>query len=273
MKPKAAALATIALLAAALAALPAPSAFTFVLLGDRTGETQPGIWERVLQDATASNPAFILSIGDVIQGVDDATAESQWQQFAATLTPYRKFPLYLTPGNHDIWSQKSEDLYRKYSTRALHYSFDYGSAHFTILDNSRADDLAAPELAYLEADLKAHAAAAPKFVLMHRPSWLAGAALRNPTAPLHQLAKRYNVQYWLAGHVHQLIHADFDGIAYYAAPSAGGHLRLTRKYEDGWFFGWTKVEVKGSEATFEVHELEGRITALKDWALAGLMAR
>ena len=131
------------LLIAAVALAATPGTFHFVILGDRTGEAQPGIWEQVWRAAAASKPAFVLAVGDVIQGLDDATAEAQWQEFDRTTAPYRKIPLYLTPGNHDVWSAKSEELYRKHSARPPHYSFDYGQAHFTILDNSRADALPA----------------------------------------------------------------------------------------------------------------------------------
>src|SRR5579863_5638033 len=103
--------------------------FQFVILGDRTGETQPGIYERVWQEAAAEDPAFVVSVGDSIQGLNDATAENEWKQFEQILTPYRRFRLYLAPGNHDIWSARSAALFQKYAThppqppRLAHYSF------------------------------------------------------------------------------------------------------------------------------------------------------
>lgn len=247
-----------------------PVEFHFALVGDRTGESQPGIWEKVWLDLSGASPAFALSVGDVIQGLDDSAAEAQWRDLLATLAPFRKMPIYFTPGNHDVWSETSAQLYRKHSSRPLHYSFDYGTAHFTVLDNSRSDALPPGEIEFLEADLAAHAKADAKFIVMHRPSWIMDAALRNTAAPLHQLAKRCAVKYILAGHVHQLIHTDVDGITYFAAPSAGGHLRLSKKYEDGWFFGWTDVRVKAGEAAFTVRELGGRRTSLDQWGLSGL---
>jgi len=271
MKRRFSVLATFILAAATAFAIAAgPESFDFAILGDRTGEPQPGIWERVWRDAAASRPAFVLTAGDSIQGMDDATAEAQWRKFEQQLAPYRKIPLYLTPGNHDVWSAESAELYRKYSKRPLHYGFDHGGAHFTILDNSRSDTLPAAEMAFLEGDLRSHSEARVKFVVMHRPSWIVDAPLRNRSAPLHQLAKQYGVRYMIAGHVHQLIHTEFDGVTYYAVPSAGGHLRLSGKYEDGWFFGWTQVEVAGSEVHIQIRALDGRTTSLADWGLAGL---
>jgi hypothetical protein len=56
-------------------------------------------------------------------------------------------------------------------------------------------------------------------------------------------------------------------------PSAGGHLRLSGKYEDGWFFGWTDVEIRGREVVFQVHALDGATTPLNAWGRAGLLVR
>src|ERR1700678_3574653 len=91
----------------------APEPFHFVILGDRTGETERGVYEQVLGDAASTDPAFLVTTGDTIQGLDDATADAEWQQAEQILAPYRRFRLYLTPGNHDIWSEPSENLFRK----------------------------------------------------------------------------------------------------------------------------------------------------------------
>jgi predicted phosphodiesterase len=259
-----------AALAFALIASSAGDRCRFAIAGDRTGEAQADVWQRVWKEIAAARPDFVISVGDLIQGTSDAAAEAQWREVLETLAPYRKIPIYFTPGNHDVWSEESAALYRRHTGRRLHYGFDYGPAHFTVLDNSRSDALPAAGMEFLRADLEAHKDAAAKFIVMHRPSWILDAALGNTTAPLQQVARRYGVRWIVAGHVHQLIHAEVDGVTYFAAPSAGGHLRLSGKYEDGWFFGWTEVEVKGGEAGFTVHELGGRSTVLARWGLSGL---
>jgi 3',5'-cyclic-AMP phosphodiesterase len=267
--------AALAVLAFAVAsAWPEDSArFRFVLLGDRTGEAQAGVYERVWREVAAASPEFVVSVGDSIQGTDDATAAAEWREFRRILDPYARIPLYLAAGNHDVWGEPSARLFRQQAGHELHYGFDFRGAHFTVLDNSRSDAWPPGELEWLEADLRAHSGAAPKFVISHRPSWIADAALGDKTGPLHRLAKRYGVCCIVAGHVHQLIHASLDGVEYLALPSAGAHLRLDARYEDGWFFGWTEVEVRGGEAAFRVHKLEGPVTPLAAWGRAGLLAR
>ena len=131
-------------------------------------------------------------------------------------------------------------------------------------------ELSPDEMAFLEKDLKAHAAQQLKFIVSHQPSWLISVAFANPKFPLHQLAKKYGVRYIIAGHVHQLMRFDLDGITYLSLPSAGGHLRASKKYEDGWFFGWTRVDIKGTEVSFQIQDLESHKTSLKDWGLSGL---
>ena len=265
-----------AALAAALALLAAPDSFQFAILGDRTGEAQPGVFEQVWRETAAEHPAFVVSVGDNIEGLDDATAAAQWREWQHLVAAYRRYPLYLVPGNHDIWSERSEQLFRQNSRHAPHYSFDYGGAHFTILDNSRSDALSAEELAFLESDLQAHAAQAVKLVFSHRPSWLIDAAFGNRQFPLHQLAKRYGVCCVIAGHVHQMLHIDLDGVTYLSMPSAGGHLRNSKKYEDGWFFAHTLAEVRGKQIEFRIEELkpprgQGRVTIPRDWGNLGLV--
>ncbi|HLI84769.1 MAG TPA: metallophosphoesterase [Bryobacteraceae bacterium] len=262
-----------AAIAAVLSLLAAAHAadFRFVLLGDRTGEPQAGIYEQVWRQIAREHPAFVVSAGDTIQGLNDSTAAREWQEILAELRPYRRIPLYLTPGNHDVWSALSAQLFRQYARHPLHYSFDYAQAHFTILDNSRSREMPAAELAYLENDLTQHAAQPLKFIVSHRPSWLLNAGLGNPDFPLHRLAKRFHVQYIVAGHVHQMIHIELNGVTYISLASAGGHLRLSGRYEDGWFFGHTLVEVKDNNVRFEIVDTTGRATTLSDWGTVGLV--
>lgn len=261
------------------AAAPDSDSFRFALLGDRTGETEPGVYERVWKEAAAGNPAFILTVGDTIQGLNDATAEAEWQEVGQIFSAWKRFPLYLAPGNHDIWSERSGQLFRKYAGHPPHYSFDYHQAHFTVLDNSRSDELSAGELAFLEQDLEQHKAQSPKFIVSHRPSWIVRAVIGDPDFPLHRLAKKYGARYVIAGHLHEMLHADLEGVDYISMASAGGHLRASgvrgSGYKDGWFFGYAEVDVGPKGVAFHIHELgapygQGRSSELNDWGKAGL---
>lgn len=250
-----------------------PDSFRFVIIGDRTGEAQPGVYERVWKEAAAEHPAFAVGVGDTIEGLHDDTAEAQWIE--ARLAWPAGFGFYLAPGNHDIWSPLSAELFRTYAGHPLHYSFDYGDAHFTVLDNSRTDQFSPAEIRFLEQDLKEHAAQPLKFIVSHRPSWILKAMIGDADFPLQQIAKKYGVQYVIAGHLHEMLHMQLQGIDYVSMVSAGGHLRGAMKYQDGWFFGYGTVDVHGRDVRFSVHELgapfgQGRTTELNAWGAAGL---
>jgi predicted phosphodiesterase len=251
-----------------------PDSFRFVILGDRTGEAQRGVYEEVWKQIAAEDPAFVVSVGDTIQGGDDELAEAQWREIDRLLMPYRRYALYLAPGNHDTWSVTSDRLFRQHA-RGLHYGFDYGQAHITILNNSRTEQISNEELAFLEADLNSHATQPLKFVVSHRPSWLMAVVLQNPNYGLQQLAKRYGVGYVIAGHVHQMMHFELEGVSCVSMASSGGHLRGSQAQDDGWFFGYARVEVEGKNVKFEIREVgppygQGRVTKLAEWGMLGL---
>jgi predicted phosphodiesterase len=262
----------------ALAAYRAPDdQFRFAIIGDRTGEAVPGVWDQVWRETNADHPDFIVTVGDTIQGGSDATMDAEWRQIMQMLAPYRrKYKIFFTPGNHDVWSPASAQAFTKYTKQPLHYSFDYKQAHFTILDNSRSDEMPAGELAFLRDDLQKHASQPLKFVFSHRPSWILQVVLSNPHFELHQLAKQYGVQYVIAGHIHQMLHFELDGITYLSIASSGGHLRDGKQYEKGWFFQHTIVTVHGSSTDFAIEETgppfgESRVTKPADWGAAGLI--
>lgn len=218
-------------------------------------------------------------MGDTIEGGNDAMADSEWNAVLASISPVlRNERIFFTPGNHDIWSENSAQAFTHHTNRPLHYSFDFGQAHFTVLDNSRTEQFSPEELAYLETDLAAHTAQPLKFVFSHRPSWIFQALLRDRKSKFQELAAKYHVQYFVAGHIHQMLYFYVDGVNYISMPSAGGHLRDDKQYRSGWFFAQTLVDVHGATASFEIHELappfgQGRTSSLRDWGAAGLMSR
>jgi len=251
-----------------------PSGFRFVILGDRTGEAVAGVYREIWRELDHDHPDFVVSVGDTIQGGDDRTVDAEWRKILALLTPYRRYRIFFAPGNHDVWSEASVKAYEKYTRHPLHYGFDYRQAHFTILDNSRSDQLPAEEFAYLQKDLELHKNQPLKFIVSHRPSWILNAVLGNPGFPLHQLAKRYGVKYVIAGHIHQMLRFEVEGVTYLSMPSAGGHLRLEKQYDKGWFFAHTLVSVEADSVSFEIKEAappygESRVSKLTDWGVAG----
>jgi Icc protein len=260
----------------AVAEFKAAGEFDFAILGDRTGEAVAGVYEDAWRETNLDHPAFVITVGDTIQGGDHAAMETQWEEIEAVLAPYRHYRILFTPGNHDVWSAASARAYIEHSKRPLHYGFDYQQVHITVLDNSRSDSISSDEMTFLEQDLAAHEKQPVKFIFSHRPSWVLQVVLGNPAFPLHQVAKRYGVRYVIAGHIHQMLHFDLDGVTYLSMASSGGHLRESKTYDRGWFFQHTLVKVRGDQVAFAIKELsppfgQRRVTEPADWGAAGLI--
>lgn len=242
--------------AASQAANQTKSDFHFCILGDRTGDAQPGVYERVWRDVESQHPDFVINVGDTIQGGNDATAEAEWDALRPLWERY-KYPFYFTPGNHDIWSAQSRKIYEKETRHPASYGFDFENAHFTVLDNSQTEDLSDNQMEFLARDLRAHQDRDPKFVLFHKPFWLIPVKFQSSQFPFHQLAKKYGVRYVISGHGHQFVRALDDGIVYLEAGSSGGKLK-GEGFEHGWFFGEILARVTGAKVEMTVREIGGR---------------
>ena len=89
--------------------------------------------------------------------------------------------------------------------RMASFSFDWGPAHWTVLDSNPYADWDSPVLkAWLEADLKAAKGAAWRIVALHHPLFQSSRSHFNDQwmRPLSPLLERYGVSLVLAGHVH-----------------------------------------------------------------------
>ena len=258
--------------------------FRFAVIGDRTGGAQPQIYGRVWYEVDLLHPDIVLNVGDTIQGGDDVTAAEEWEELRPVWARYRHYPLYFTPGNHDIWSDISRQLYEQESGRPTHYSFNYQDSHFVVLDSagvagdSSRGRLSPKQLEFLEQDLAENEDADPKFVLFHHPFWIQGFAEQGGEFELHELAQRYGVDYVISGHGHQFVRMERDGIVYMEVGSSGGNMTkgLIRGegFRQGWFHHWVWGRVQNNKVTFTVKEIggpmgEGRIFDAEDWGEDG----
>jgi len=245
------------LVAVLFAASSPPNDFRFSILGDRTGDAQPGVYEQVWSELDALHPDFVINVGDTIQGGNDGTAASEWNALRPLWDRYRN-RIYFTPGNHDIWSPASRKIYERQTGHPASYSFNYQNAHFTVLDNSEASDLSLiledPQMQFLARDLSQNQARDPKFVFFHKPFWLIPVKFQSSQFPFHQLISKYGVRFVVSGHGHQYVRAEQDGIVYLEAPSSGGKLK-GQGAAQGWFYGQLLVTVKGSSVDITVKRL------------------
>ncbi len=108
--------------------------FHFVVMGDRTGQEEKGVFKQILQKVNQLGPAFVLSVGDNIQGYTDDpnSVPPQWDEFEAFIkilkTPYLK-----VPGNHDISNEMMAEFYRQ-RYQKLYYHTVYKNVLFLFLN-------------------------------------------------------------------------------------------------------------------------------------------
>ena len=248
--------------------------FRFAVIGDRTGGAQPQIYGRVWREVDLLHPDFVLNVGDTIQGREDATALDQWKELRPIWARYNHYPLYFTPGNHDVWSKYSRQLFERESGSKSHYSFDFQDAHFTVLDTAIPRDLNKEQIEFLKQDLEANRDKGPKFVIFHHPFWIARFEAEDDEFQFHETMRKYGVDYVISGHGHKFVRMVRDGIVYMEVGSSGGQMigGLTRGegFRDGRFYHWVWAHVKDGKVSFTVKEIggmmgEGRIFPAKDW--------
>ena len=248
--------------------------FRFSILGDRTGSAQPEIYGRIWREVDLMHPDFVINVGDTIQGGKEANIEEQWSELRPLFQRYNHYPLYFTPGNHDVFNDTSQALYEKETKRPTYYSFDYQEAHFTVLDNSRGNDLSDDQIAFLAKDLEANKDKKPKFVFFHKPYWIVPLKLGSGEFPLHQLVRKYNVEHVISGHGHVFVRIVRDGVNYMEVGSSGGTMEAALQkgqgFKDGRFYHHVWVRVKGPKVMMSVKELDGpkgagRMFNAEDW--------
>jgi len=248
--------------------------FRFSIMGDRTGGATPQVYGRVWREIDMLHPDFVINVGDTIEGGNDARAPEEWADLQTLWRQYSHYPLYFTPGNHDVFSDTSRLLYEQQSGRPSWYSFNYQDAHFTVLDNSRTTDLSEEQLRFLEKDLEEHKDRRPKFVLFHKPFWIVPLKMASGEFPLHQIARKHGVEHIISGHGHQLVRIVRDGISYMEVGSSGGSinrgLRRGEGFAQGYFYHHVWTRVKAGKVSMAIKEIDGplgqgRMFRAEDW--------
>jgi len=210
-----------------------PDRFQIAIMTDHTGGHRPGIWMKAVERLNLLRPAFVMSVGDLIEGYSDdpAAIETQWTEFQAFIDRMQ-MKFFFVAGNHDVSNSLMHDLWRKHFG-AEWYSFDYKGVHFVCLSSEDTkDQIGSKQLAWLEGDLKQHVDARWTLLFFHKPLWTIAEraiAAGNPdTTNWKQveslLGERPHTVF--AGHVHHYVQYDRRGMKYYHLATTGGGSQL-----------------------------------------------
>lgn len=203
---------------------------------------------------------FILSVADLVYNGD---AEADWdnQFFSASYPNIRtmlaNLPYQSCMGNHE----KAGLLFTKYFpypfVAGRYWSFDYGPAHFAVVDQYTPYGTATPQLNWLANDL-ASTTKPWKFVYLHEPGWSAGGGHPNNTSVqtyIEPLCEQYGVAILFAGHNHYYARAVVNGVQHVTTGGGGAPLAsplggYPNVVDTAKVFHYCKVEIDGGYLYF-----------------------
>jgi len=238
-------------------ALPAATQpqFTFAVIGDRTGSAEEGQYEKVLAEMAQLGPDFIITVGDHIQGYtsDSAEVEQQWDEFLAIMES-TGIQYHLTPGNHDIYDDQSEAIFRKRFGGPDKF-FRFMGKVFVILDVStfsKAGALPKEKIDWLTRVLEVSKNSKGILVFYHKPFWCEDFSAGEINV-LHEIFRSYPVEAVFTGHYHRYFHTVRDSIQYFGVSSSGAALGQGGR-EQGAFYSYLLGRVNGDSLSVRLLE-------------------
>ena len=237
--------------------------FTFVAYGDN--RTRHDVHRRVVEQILEHGvPDLIIQTGDMVENGGDS---AQWPVFFDIEKDLlRQTAFFPALGNHERHSQYFESIFHEGKP---YYSFDWGNAHFTVLDSDVDGKQSAywnEEVRWLEEDLRQHQQSDYRFVMAHHPPFTAVFTRQgsNPhMTALTPMFEKYRVSAAFFGHDHNYQHYLKNGIHYVVTGGGGAPLydinkppqEITVKLEK--IENFVSVSVNGKTAHFTAISIDG----------------
>ncbi|MFC1569675.1 metallophosphoesterase family protein [bacterium] len=244
--------------------------FNFAILGDRTG-AGPDSWkilDRAIAEVNRLQPDFVVMIGDVIEGSRQTMQLNlEWTEAMSHLDSL-KVPLFLVPGNHDIFNGTSYQLWKEKIGNPYH-AFSYRGCRFIFLNTEESQGagesgLGVQQLNFLRNEIQNHQYD-HLFLFMHQPMWILKKGLGQQWNEIETLLadRPYTV---IAGHLHVLAAKRTKGNMLLIQGPTGGSMRMQRNPVLGFFHHITWVSVDQGHPSFafiEPGRIYGESTALQ----------
>jgi hypothetical protein len=207
----------------------------FVAYGDT--RSYPSVHDQVagaIVSAYTADPGFqtlALVVGDLVYSGD---LEADWtNQFFSPSYPniqqlLADLPYHSCMGNHEGTGALFVKYFPYPFAGARYWSFDYGPAHFVVVDQYTAYGPGSLQLLWMASDLAA--ATAPwKFVILHEPGWSAGGGHSNNSTvqtAIQPLCEQYRVAIVFGGHNHYYARAVVNGVQHVTTGGGGAPLHV-----------------------------------------------
>lgn len=247
------------------------SPFSFAVYGDN--KNGPFIHSKNTDLILTKNPSFVIHNGDL---VDRGYVYKQWEKLF--FTPARRImshvPLFPVLGNHEEHAKLYYDFFSLPGNEQW-YSFDFGNAHFIILDSDKEfldkDDA---QINWLIDDLQKNTATWT-FVNFHHPPFTAGGGyydverifLKNL---LHPIFEEYGVDVVMSGDDHNyertfpIVSKNGEKPITYIVSGNGGtpmryvHSREWTLYSER-VFGFVIIHIDGTKLHFQSINIDDEV--------------
>ena len=255
--------------------------FRFVLYGDV--RTRHDVHRRVIAAILKSGvPDFVLHSGDLVENGKDSALWANFFDIERDLL--RQTAFFPSLGNHE---RNSQEFYDFFQTRLPYYSFNWGNAHFAVINSDignvstskiARDAFWAQQTKWLEEDLAANQKADYRFVLAHHPPFTAVERRQgdNPhMTALTPMFEKQRVTAGLFGHDHNYQHYLKNGVHYIVSGGGGAPLydvnkpdpAITQKVVS--IENFVSVSVNGKTAKVQAIDINGKVLDEFEFRAAG----
>ncbi|MEO6992049.1 MAG: metallophosphoesterase, partial [Lacunisphaera sp.] len=232
-----------------------PDDFRFAILPDRNGGMRPGIFEDAIAKIELLQPAFVITIGDLIDGytTDPKKWQAEWDEFDGIVAGL-KMPFYFVPGNHDLSNAVLLDAWKKRRGDPW-YSFVYKNVLFVCLNTEDRPfgGLGGQQITWAKQTLADHPDVRWTLLFFHRPLWMDQDEAGYEQVRAALKGRNYTV---FSGHLHHYVAGERDGMKHYVLATVGGESKV-RGNEVGEFDHLTWVTMKSTGPIVVNLQLDG----------------
>jgi len=206
--------------------------FHFVVVSDRTGSHREGVWEDGINKINLMQPAFVVSVGDLIEGYTRNKKEinKQWKEFNSFINKLEA-PFFYVAGNHDYTNKTMENEWlERYG--ASYYYFIYNNVLFLCLNSEHGHtalkdpDIGSDQVDFVNRVLTEHSDVAWTMVFMHQPLWLNESGLNWLKVEKLLSSRKHSV---FTGHHHNYTLYERNNNDYFVLATLGGRSDLRGK--------------------------------------------
>ena len=211
--------------------------FHFVVVADRTGGERPGVFESAIPKVNLLEPAFVVSVGDLIEGYteDQAQLDREWDEFERFVAGLET-PFFYVAGNHDMNNARMAETWQA-RFGPSYYRFVYKDVLFLVLNSELFGMVTEPDkpvpgpwtqaeqLAFIERALDEFPAPRWTIVLIHQPLWDYPGGARGDWPRVEEMLgeRDYTV---FAGHFHRYVKTVRRDRKYVTLATTGGGSSL-----------------------------------------------